>query len=220
MSRANRSERKRRAAGFLGSSKAKVVPLLLIGLLIAAATSTVYVFYTSNVLGTVRTPDLRLVAGSDSSASCTSYPCATVTVAATYDYATVGFSLFPSAVNTPQPATYYSNLTTVQNKGTAVHSIESVKVSGFANLANLGKVTLYYCTAQTEFNPDGTLVTPGNCVGSYAITSSSTGVQSVSGAFPVTLSAGAKGYIEVAAFGLNSASPGSTVGFQINVQWL
>jgi hypothetical protein len=211
---------KEKLDSFFRSKTGKLIPVLLIALLIGMASSTVYTYYIVSNTATVRTPDLRLVAGTDASASCTSYPCTTVTVASTNDYATVILSLFPSATNTPQPATYYSNLTTIQNKGTVSHSIKTVKLSGFTNVASLGAITVYYCSAFTEFNPDGTLVTPGNCVGSYTITSSSTGYQSVSGTWPVSLAAGAKGYIEVAAYALSTATAGTNISFQISVQWL
>jgi hypothetical protein len=222
MSKTNRESRKGKLEAFFRSKTGKILPVLLIALLIGAASSTVYVYFIVSATGTARTPDVRLVAGTDASGSCATYPCATVAVASTNDFATVGFSLFPSATNTPQPATYYSNLTTVQNKGTAAHSIKSIKISGFTGLANLGSITVYYCTAQTEFNPDGTLVTPGNCVGSYSIVSGSSGYQSISGTFPVALNAGSpsKGYIEMAAYALGTASAGSTVSFQISIQWL
>jgi len=215
-----KKETKRKLKAFFQSKTGKILPVLLIALLIGAASSTVYTFYIMNNTATVKTPDLRLVAGTDSSACTTSYPCTTVTVASTFDFATVSLSIFPSAANAPQPATYYSNLTTIQNRGTVAHSIKAIKVSGFTNLANLGAITVYYCTAFTEFNPDGTLVTPGNCVGSYTITSASAGYQSVSGAFPVAIAAGSKGYFEVAGYALSTAAAGSTVGFQISIQWL
>jgi hypothetical protein len=207
---------------FFHSKTAKLLPVLLIALLIGVASSTVYTYYIVNNTATVRASDVRLVAGTDASASCTTYPCATVSVASTNDYATVAFSLFPSVTNTPQPATYYSNLTTIQNKGTAAHSIKSIKLSGFAGGTYLGAITVYYCTSQTEFNPDGTLVTPGNCVGSYTITSSSSGYQTISGTFPVSLAAGSsnKGYIEVAAYALSTATAGSAITFNISIQWL
>ena len=217
-----RTNRKRLEA-FFHSKTGKLLPVLLIALLIGVASSTVYTYYIASNTGTLRTPDVRLEAGTDASGSSTSYPCATVTVASTYDYATVAFSLFPSVTNTPQPATYYSNLTTIQNKGTAAHSIAAVKVSGFSGVASLGSITVYYCTAQTEFNPDGSLVTPANCAGrSYTITSSSTGTQLLGGTFPVSLPAGAsgKGYIEVAAYALSTATAGSNVSFQVSIQWL
>jgi hypothetical protein len=212
---------RKRIETFFHSKTGKILPVLLIALLIGMASSTVYTYYVASSTATVKTPDVRLVAGSDSMA-CTMYPCTTVTVASTFDYATVAFSLFPSATNTPQPATYYSNLTTIQNKGTLTHPIKSIQLSGFTGGASLGTITVYYCTAFTEFNPDGTLVTPGNCLGSYTITSTSTGYQSVSGTFPVNLAAGSshKGYFEVAAYALGTATAGSAITFNISIQWL
>ena len=214
---------KRSLRSIFRSRTGKLLPVLLIALLIGVASSTVYTYYITSNTGTVRTPDVKLVAGTDASGSCTAYPCATVAVSSTYDFATLAFSLFPSVTNTPQPATYYSNLTTIRNTGTAAHSISAIKVSGFSGVASLGSITVYYCTTQTEFNPDGSLVTPANCAGrSYAITSSSTGTQSMGGTFPVSLPSGAsnKGYIEVAAYALSTATAGSTVSFQISIQWL
>jgi len=205
---------------FFHSKAGKLLPVLIIALLIGTASSTVYTYYIGNATATVKAPDLRLRAGTDSSSSCTMYPCATVTVAATYDSETIALSLFPSATNTPQPATYYSNLTTIQNKGTLTHSISSIKLSTFTGLTNLGSIIVYYCTAQTEFNPDGTLVTPANCPYSSTITSSSSGYQSMSGSFPASLEANAKGYIEVAAYALSTAAAGSTIAFSISFQWL
>jgi len=224
MSKTTRTSRKGKLEAFFRSKTGKILPVLLIALLIGAASSTVYVYFIANATGTVRTSDVRLVAGTDSG-TCTTYPCATVTVGSTNDFATVAFTLFPSNTNTPQPATYYSNLTTVQNKGTAAHSIKSIQISGLTNGANLGALTVWYCTTQTEFNPDGTLVTPANCVGSYQITSASSGYHSVSGTFPVSLpvttgAGGAKGYIEMSAYALGTAAAASTVSFQISIQWL
>jgi len=213
---------KKKLEKFFHSKTGKILPVILIALLIGVASSTVYTYFIVSPTGTVKTPDVRLVAGTDSQASCTTYPCTTVTVASTNDYATVAFSLFPSATNTPQPATYYSNLTTIQNKGASSHSIEAIKISGFTNVANLGGITIWFCTTHTEFNPDGTLVTPADCAGSYTITSASTGYQSISGTYPVTLNVGApnKEYIEMSAFALSTATAGSTVTFQISIQWL
>ena len=222
MSEKTKRTRKDKLQAFFHSKTGKILPVLLIALLIGTASSTVYTYYILNNTGTVRTADVRLVAGTDASGSCTAYPCATVAVASTNDFATVGFSLFPSATNTPQPATYYSNLTTIQNKGSTAHSISSIKISGFTGVANLGSITVYYCTTQTEFNPDGTLVTPANCARSYAIISSSTGTQTLTGSFPISLAAGSanKGYIEVAAYALGTATAGSAITFQVSIQWL
>jgi hypothetical protein len=215
---------RRRLEAFFHSKTGKILPVLLIALLIGAASSTVYSYYIANGTATVKTPDLILRAGSDSPCG-TTFPCATVTVGTTPDFETISLSLFPSATNTPQPATYYSNLTTIQNHGTASHSIKSIQVFNFGGtpgLSALGKIVVYYCTAFTEFNPDGTPVTSANCVASYTITSSSTGYNSLTGSpgLPQTLTAGSKGYIEVYAYAASGAGSGNTITFSISFQWL
>ncbi|HKT21731.1 MAG TPA: hypothetical protein VJR06_03795, partial [Nitrososphaerales archaeon] len=108
-----------------------------------------------------------------------------------------------------------------QVKNTAAsgtHSISSVQVINVAGTtADLGSITVYYCTTQTEFSATGALVTPGNCVGSFSITSGTGG--SVSGTFPQTIAAGATQYIEIAAYAASGASASTSVTFQIAVQW-
>jgi len=213
------------ARDFFASRTGKIIPVLLIALLIAAASSTVYVYYIANSSATVRSPDLRLYAGKDSGAgACPNYPCATVTVASTFDSESIALSIFPSATNSPQPATYYSNLTVIKNVGTVSHTINNIKLSNFAGLANLaaspnGGITVYYCTTQTEFNPDGTLVTPGNCVGSATIYSGSSGVLSLTG-LPSAIAASAKGYIELYGSALSTATAGNSVTFNVSIQWV
>jgi len=204
-----------------GSKIAKIIPILLIVLMIGAASSTIYVYYIVNNTATVKTPDVQLVAGTDSTACSSTFPCATVTVQSTKDYATATFSLFPSNTNTPQPATYYTNFTVVYNSGTVAHTIKAIKLSGFSGLGNLGNITVDYCSLQTEFNANGTLVTPSNLVGSATITSSTVADQSVSGfGTGVSLAASGTGYIEIIAYASGAATAGSTVTFQISIQWL
>jgi hypothetical protein len=214
----------RGAVSRLFHSKAgKLLPILLIALLIGSASSTVYVYYIGNATGTVKTSDMQLRAGTDSGSCTTSWPCATVTPVSTNDYETIAFSLFPSVASAVQPATYYSNLTTIQNHGTVAHSLKAVDLYNFGGtpgLSALGKIVVYYCTTQTEFNPDGTLVTPADCLGSATIISTTSGVQVVSGAFPSSLAAGTKGYIELYAYALNTATAGNTITFTLSFQWL
>ena len=203
------------------SKIAKIIPILLIILMIGAASSTIYVYYIVNNTATVQYTNVLLAAGPDASGSCsTTYPCATVTVGSTKDFATVTLSLFPSNTNSPQPATYYSNLLQIQNNGTVAHSIKAIQISGFAGVANLGNITVDYCTAQSEFNPSGTLVTPASLGATYSITSSSSGTQSMSGTFPISLAASGTGYFEIVAYALGTANSGSTITFQISIQWL
>jgi hypothetical protein len=151
------------------SKTIKLLPIVLIAILIGMVSAAVLTAYYANFTATVKTPDVRLVAGPDSTVSPTVYPAASVTVASTYDSAAVAFSLFPSATNTPQPATYYTNLLQVTNAGATSHSINSITISGITGASNLGSITIYYYATQTE--------TPqtGSPVGSVTLTSSSTG---------------------------------------------
>ena len=203
---------------FFASRTGKIIPVILIALLIAAASSSVYTYYIVKNTATVQTADLKLYAGSDNTASCTKYPCATITVTpVTFDSATASFSIFNSAAFTPQPATYYSNFTVVKNIGTLQHTINNVQLSSFGGVAALGNITVWYCTAQTEFLPNGHPVTPGNCPGHSIILSTSSATQTLTGGAQ-TLAAGAKGYIEVGPAWAGSAS--GTVTFTISIQWV
>ena len=193
--------------------------LFLVGV-VASAGATVSVFYYTGGTASVQSPDVQLVAGADNSGSCSSYPCATGLVAGTHDVMTATLSFFPAATgNTPVPASYYSDLAEVTN--TAVsgsHTIESVQVINVAGTtADLGSITVYYCTTHTEFDAQGALVAPGNCIGSYAITSSSGGTV-FSGSQPIA--GGATQYIEVAAYAASGATASTSVTFQIAVQWV
>lgn len=195
-----------------------MLPLLTIGL-VGTAVASVYAYFYANATVTVRTADVTLAAGSDSSGSCTVYPCATVSISGTSDTATVSMSMFKAdSTFTPPPSNYYSNLIQVKD-ATNTHSIKSVQILGISSssASDFGDITVYYCTAQTEFNPSGALVTPANCVGSFAITSTTGG--SVSGAFPVSITAGSTQYIELVAYAGNSGSAGDTITFKIAVQW-
>lgn len=199
------------------SKRGKIALFVLVALLVASASATVYVFFYANTTATVQAPDLKLYAGSDSSASCTVYPCAHVGISSTSDVATISMSMFPAdTAATPVPASYYSNITAVKNTGSAAHSIKSVQITNVVGSSNLGQITVYYCTAQTEFNASGNLITPGNCVGSFSITSATGG--SVSGTFPVSIAAGAVQYIEIVAYANSGVTSGS-VTFNIAIQW-
>jgi hypothetical protein len=201
------------------SRQGKVALFVLIAILVASASATVYVFFYGSTTATVQTSDIKLYAGSDSSTSCTVYPCAHVTVASTNDVATISMSMFAaSTTSSPVPATYYTNITTVKNTGTSSHSIKSIQLTNIVDSSSdLGSITVYYCTTQTEFNASGALVTPSNCVGSYSITSTTSG--SVSGTFPVSIASGAVQYIEIVAYAKSTATAGTSITFNIAIQW-
>ncbi len=184
----------------------------MVALFVGLVGAAIFTTFSANYNATVKTPDVRLVAGSDSSVSPTAFPAATVTVASTYDSAAVAFSLFPSATNTPQPATYYTDLMQVTNAGTASHSISSITISGITGASNLGSIVIYYYAAQTD-SPQS-----GSPIGSVTLTSASTGTISLLGSSH-TLAAGATNYIEVVGYAAPGAAAGSTISFTASIQW-
>jgi hypothetical protein len=199
----------------------KIFIVLLICGMVATAGATVYVFYYTVGTATARTPDVQMLVGGDNSASCSQYPCVTESVASTHDVLTATLSFFPAATTaSPIPATYYSSFAEVKNTAASgSHSIISVQILNIGGTtADLGSITVYYCTAQSEFTAAGALVTPASCVGSFAITSGTGG--SVSGTFPQSIAAGATQYIEVVAYAASGASASTSVTFQIAVQWV
>jgi hypothetical protein len=199
----------------------KVVLVLFVASMVATASATVSVFFYTAGTANVQTPDVQLVAGSDLSASpCSVYPCASGTVTGTHDVLTAVLSFFPAATGaSPIPATYYSNFTEIKNTAASgSHSIMSIQILNIAGTtADLGSITIYYCTTQTGFTAAGALATPSNCVGSFSITSGTGG--SVTGSFPVSIAGGARQFIEISAYAASGASASTSVTFQIAVQW-
>ena len=202
--------------GLLHSKFGKILPVLLIAGLTATASATVFVMYYGNATATVQTADVSLVAGADApGSSCSAYPCASATIASTGDFATIGISLYASATNSPQPATYYTNLLQVHNgAASASHTINSVAISGITGASNLGSIAIYYCSIQTN-----TPATSSSCA-SFAITSSTGGSLSGNSILPATLAHGANGYIEAIASAASNASVSSTVTFAIAISWV
>jgi len=193
----------------------KVLLVLFLAAVVATAAATVSVFYYVNGTSTVHSPDVTLVAGPDVSGSCSAYPCASGSVSSTNDVLTVTMSFFAANTAAPIiPASYYSDLAQIHNGGSGSHSVKSIQILNIVDSSSdLGSITIYYCTAQTEFSASGTL---SGCVGNFAITSTTGG--SVSGTFPQTIAASASQYIEVAAYAKSTATTGS-VTFQVAVQW-
>ena len=195
----------------------KTILVLLLLASAVAASATVYSYFYANTTGTVKTPDVTLVAGTDASGSCTAYPCATVSIAGTSDTATVALSLFKGDSSfSPPPSTYYTNLVKISDSNNA-HSILSISITNIAQSGtDFGSIAVYYCTTQCTFNSNGA-VSGGTSVGSYTITSTASGT--VSGTFPQTIGVGATHYIEVIAYAGSSANTGDTISFKVAVQW-
>ncbi len=207
---------KRIVSALLHSRWGKLLPVLLIAGLTATASATVFVMYYGGATATVRTPDMALVAGPDASGSCTKYPCATVSIASTNDFATIGMSLFPSATSAVQPATYYTNLLQVKNNAvSASHAINSITISNIAQSgSDLGSISVYYCTAQTD-----TPASSSSCA-SLTFTSTTGGSLSGNSVFPATLVHGATGYIEVVGYAASGAAASDAITFQIGISWV
>ena len=198
------------------SKLGKLLPVLLIAAIIATASASVFVLYYGSVTATVKTYDVTLVAGTDASASCSAVPlpCATVGLSSTNDFATITMTFAKSATNTPQPATYYTNLLQVHNGGTLAHTVQAVSVNTIAQSGtDLGSITVYYCTAQTN-----TPATSSSCA-SFAITSTTGGSLSGNSILPASLAASGTGYIETVAYAATTATAGNTVTFQLQIQW-
>jgi len=207
---------RKRLRSIFTSRLGKLIPILVIVGLIAAASSTVFTLYYGNATATVKTPDVTLVAGSDASGSCTEFPCATVAIATTYDFATINLSFFPSVTNTPQPATYYTNLLQVHNgAATLSHTINSITISGITDtFSSLGSIYVYYCTAQTNTPASST-----SCA-SFDITSTTGGSLTGNSILPQTLAAGATAYIEVVANAAAGATAAHTTSFAVAISWV
>ncbi len=200
--------RMRERTSRLNSKTGKILGVLLLSMLMATASASVFVNYYGDATATVRTPDVQLVAGSDSGGS--GYPSATVTVASTYDYAAIAIDMFPSVTNTPQPATYYTDLLQIDNPSATARTVNSVTISNIVDTNSvLGKIVVYYCTSQTD-DP------ASSNVGSFEITSTTGG--SVLGSSQA-LGAGATHYIEVVAYAISTATTGQAVTFDIAIQW-
>jgi hypothetical protein len=206
---------KKAVRALYGSKLGKLLPVLVVAGLMATASATVFVVYYGSATATVASSDLTLVAGADASGSCSTYPCATVAIASTNDFATIGVNFAASATDSPQPSTYYTNLLKLHNGGTGSHTIQSITISGVTDSSSsLGSITMYYCTAQTDA-PAGS----ASCA-SFAITNTSGGSLSGNSILPQSLAAGSTGYFEVIAYAASSATAGHTVTFNLQVQWV
>jgi hypothetical protein len=197
---------------FFHSKYGKLIPALLLSAMVITATAAVFELFFANTTATVQANDISLVAGSDASGSCTVYPCATVAISGTNDYATVSLSFAKSAVNSPQPSTYYTDLVEIHDSANS-HTVSTVKVIApitATSGSDFGKITVYYCAAQT--NDPAT-----NCPNKLDITSTGGTGNVFSGSD--SLSSGNTRYIEVVAYAGSGATNGDAVSFNIQVQW-
>ncbi len=204
---------------FFRTKYGKLIPILVLSAMMVMASATVFAAYYVSNTATVQGADVTLVNGPDVSGSCSAYPCVTSTLSSTSDFATVGFSIFKSATNGPQPNTYYTNLLQVHNGGSGSHSMISVQVTGpitSTRAADFGEVDVFYCTTQTD------APTSSNCVEQAITSTASTGVLSGSFTFPQTIAAGATQYIEIIGHAGSGGTvvSGDTIAFSIQISWV
>jgi hypothetical protein len=155
---------------------------------------------------------LTFVPGGDSRCSVSPvYPCASVSIDGTGTVATMGISFPRSNLSTPQPAVYYTDLVEVHDLGTVSNTIASLNVTDVTGAPYLGRISIYYCTAQTDdpaSSPD--------CA-SFSIVGSSGGYLSGNNVLPSTLNPGGVAYIEVIAFASSTSSVADVVTFVLDM---
>ena len=191
----------------------KVLLVMFLVGLVATSAASVYVFFYTSGTATVRTPDLKLVKGTDISASCTAYPCASGSVASTGDLFTATMSWFPATTGSITPVTDYDNFTTIQSSANT-HTITGVSVVGVGGTtADFGSISVYLCSTHTAFSASGAAPCATVC------TFSSTAGCSVATSATINSGAANKYYIEVSAYAASGASASTSVTFQIAVQW-
>lgn len=199
------------------SRRGKVVLAIFLASVVVAASAAAYAYIYADPNMAVRSPDVTLAPGTDSSTTCTVYPCAAVTVPSTTDTATVTLSMFKAdAAFVPPPSTYYTNLVQVKDSANS-HSILTVSVATVSSTTpgDFGSVTVYYCAPQCTFDSSGA-VASGTALGSYTFTSA-TGGTVFSGAQPIA--SGGTQYVELVAYAGSGATAGDTISFEVAVQW-
>ena len=153
-------------------------------------------------------PAISLVAGPDSSATCASSPCGSVSVTAD-GRPLISLSLGKAAPRNPQPETYFTNLLLVTNPSGQAVTVHSISVTAVTEErpGDIGSISVFYCAAQTD-SP------PGGCEGTFTIVGASGGPVYSGGD---TIPPGGVRYLEFAGFAGPGAQVGDAVSFMIQV---
>lgn len=151
---------------------------------------------------------LRLLPGPDSSLSCTSAPCATVTPSQGGN-SRITLTLGKESVESEQPETYYTDLLLVNNPTGSIVTVTAVTLEGIseARAGDIGGITVYFCVHQSDDPRQG-------CAWSFT-TSGTTGGAVFRGVD--ALPPGGSAYIELSGFAGASAHPGDSMAFTIEV---
>jgi hypothetical protein len=157
----------------------------------------------------VKSPNLQLIAGSDS--TCTpNCPSANVVVSASGDFAKVNFDLFPSEPHFPQPCTYFTDLIQIKNVGSLNQTIKSIAISDISGVSNLGCITIYYLDSQTDN------LASANPIATCTLNNSSNGLITVASQHVIL--PGELDFLAVAAYGCANAKPNAQISFTLSIQ--
>ena len=99
-----------------------------------------------------RSDGLSLVAGSDTTNSCSSFPCAEAQVSSANDFASLSLSIFPSSVKkAQQPETYYTDLLDLKNNGNIARTVNAISISSVNDSSSiLGSLSIFFCPVQNN----------------------------------------------------------------------
>ena len=194
-----------------GSKLGKILPVLIIAGLVATASASIFVNYYASGTATASTNDITLVAGTDSSASCTGVtPCVHVTVTGG-DSATIALNLGVDSSASPQPQTYFTEVLQIHNGGTTARNVTTYISSATQTGTFFGSLTVYYCTTNPGHSDPSTVA---GCSGSTTTGNVSSPVTVASGeSLPAS---GGDGFIALVGW---AATASTSLNFNLQFQW-
>ena len=178
---------------------------IALGILVAIAASPPAILAVGSGGGG---PTISLVPGPDSSPTCASFPCGSVSVSAD-GRPLITLSLGRAAPHNPQPETYFTDLLLVTNPTGKAVTVRSVSVTAVteARPGDIGALSVFYCATQTDSPPDG-------CERAFTILGTCGGVVYRGG---YTFQQGGAWFLEFAGFAGPGAQVGDAISFMIQV---
>ncbi|MDI9578181.1 MAG: hypothetical protein QM398_08620, partial [Thermoproteota archaeon] len=160
--------------------------LLILTLLICTIITGSLAFTLGNTEIEEKTAQIQLINGSD----CTNNPYITATIEDP-NRAQLEFTLFPSEQNTPQPATYYTDLLQIINQQTKPYNL-SITITEVTGVENLGRLDIFLLKEQTD-NPFTSNSSP-------VISLTSNSIGTISAKEPVTIESNSIIYVEIVGY--------------------
>lgn len=178
--------------------------LLILTLLICTIITGSLAFTLGNTEIEEKTAQIQLINGSD----CTNNPYITATIEDP-NRAQLEFTLFPSEQNTPQPATYYTDLLQIINQQTKPYNL-SITITEVTGVENLGRLDIFLLKEQTA-NPFTSNSSP-------VISLTSNSIGTISAKEPVTIESNSIIYVEIVGYAAADANVGSTIKYTLNIK--